>query len=392
MRDDLTLADLLAVLVGASRAVQHSAALEGSRTRVLDIVLDAFDRIESHRCNSPQQPVQAARRDYGAVMLNLERLRALQAVARHGSVVAAAGELHVTPSAISQQLTKLERELGQSLIERHGRGVRLTPAADLLVIRTGEILSLVAKAQAELEDRSCLVSGRLVLGAFATAARDLTTQAVRMLREQHAGLEFAVHELEPPQAIAGLLAGDLDLAVVQEWTNSRLPRPAGLALTPLLDDVVDLAVPVNSPLARVAEVELASLGTLDWIASPTGSLCHDWLRQTLRERGYEPRIVHTAAEVPNQVALVAAGLGLAVVPRLGRLAQPGVVFVPLRPALQREVLLAGRLDAARRPVIRAATAAFEAAARRVEARSVAGGTIDLRVDRRIDPDPVPRPR
>jgi DNA-binding transcriptional LysR family regulator len=325
-------------------------------------------------------------------MLNLERLRALQAVARHGSVVAAAAELHVTPSAISQQLTKLERELGQSLIERHGRGIRLTPAADLLVIRTGEILSLVARAQAELEDRSTVVGGRLVLGAFATAARDLTVQTVRLLRARHPGLELAIHELEPPQAIAGLLAGDLDLAVVQEWTNSRLPRPAGLSLTPLLDDVVDLAVPARSPLADLPAVELANLGTVDWIASPTGSLCHDWLRQTLREGGSEPRIVHTAAEVPNQVALVAAGLGLAVVPRLGRLAQPGVVFVPLLPALHREVLLAGRLDTARRPVIRAATAAFEAAARRVEDSVRATPPIDLRVDLRVDPDPVPRPR
>jgi DNA-binding transcriptional LysR family regulator len=324
-------------------------------------------------------------------MLNLERLRALQAVARHGSVVAAAAELHVTPSAISQQLTKLERELGQALIERHGRGVRLTPAADQLVIRTGEILSLVAKAQAEVEDRSTVVGGRLVLGAFPTAARDLTVHAVRVLRARHPGLELAVHELEPSRAIAGLLAGDLDLAVVQEWTNSRLPRPAGLALTPLLDDVVDLAVPARSPLAELASVELASLGKVDWIASPTGSVCHDWLRQTLREGGDEPRIVHTAAEVPNQVALVAAGLGLAVVPRLGRLAQPGVAFIPLRPALHREVLLAGRLDAARRPVIRAAVAAFEVAAERIGAAPRAGTTIDLRVAR-VDQDQVPRPR
>jgi len=309
-------------------------------------------------------------------------------VARHGSVVAAAAELHVTPSAISQQLAKLERELGQSLIERHGRGIRLTPAAALLAVRAEEILALVARARAELKRRPT-ARRRLVIAAFPAAARELTGRATRILRMRYAGLELAVHEVQSGEAIAGLLAGDIDLAVVQEWTDTPMPRQAAVRLTALFDDVADLAVPAGSRLATLPAVDVAGVGGVDWIAPPTGRGCQDRLRRMLRDGGDGSRIVHTAAEVPTQLALVAAGLGVAVVARTGRPRAPGVVFVPLRPPWQLTVLLAARHDAADRPIIAAATAAFEVAACMVTRR--AEPSIDLRGDLHSDPDPVPHP-
>ena len=115
-------------------------------------------------------------------MLNLDRLRALHAVSAHGSIIAAAERLNVTTSAVSQQLAKLEAETGQTLLERHGRGVKLTDAAAALVLRTHRVLSLLEEAEAELEGVDSAVAGRVTIAAFATAARGLAPQAIAALR------------------------------------------------------------------------------------------------------------------------------------------------------------------------------------------------------------------
>jgi len=182
-----------------------------------------------------------------AYMLSLERLRALHAVASYGSVSAAAEVLEVTTSAISQQIAKLERELGQPLIERNGRGVRLTDAADLLVEHAQKILSLVAGAEAELEANREAVVGQLSLTAFATAARGLAPQALRTLSSQHPQLQVELSEREPDEAIPLVARGDNDLAVAQDWFNSPLSLPGGLMKATVLDDVADVALPTEHP-------------------------------------------------------------------------------------------------------------------------------------------------
>ena len=125
-------------------------------------------------------------------MLNLDRLRALHAVSAHGSINAAAETLNVTTSAVSQQLTKLEAETGQTLLERHGRGVRLTDAASALVLRTQRVLSLLEEAEAELEGADTGVAGRITFAAFATAARGLAPQAIAALRKKYPQLTIRV--------------------------------------------------------------------------------------------------------------------------------------------------------------------------------------------------------
>src|SRR5215510_7191519 len=129
-------------------------------------------------------------------MLNLDRLRALHAVSAHGSIIAAAETLNVTTSAVSQQLAKLEIETGQQLLERHGRGVRLTDAAAVLVTRTQRVLSLLEEAEAELETADHAVAGQVTIAAFATAARGLMPQAIRGLLRDHPRLSITFHEQE----------------------------------------------------------------------------------------------------------------------------------------------------------------------------------------------------
>ena len=295
-------------------------------------------------------------------MLNLDRLRALHAVSAHGSIIAAAETLNVTTSAVSQQLAKLEMETGQTLLERHGRGVRLTDAAAVLVSRTHRVLSLLEEAEAELETNDTAVAGQITIAAFATAARGLAPQVVRALRKKYQQLAITFHEQEPDQSIPHLVRRDVDLIVINDWENAPIALPEGITKAPLLDDVADIALPPGHRLAKARTIKLGDLGGEEWIAWPSGSICHDFLLHTLRKEGREPKIAHTAGEYETQLALVAAGLGCCVLPRLGRGAIPkGVTVVESQPALRRRVSAAWRVHATKRNVIRAAVEEFQLA-------------------------------
>ncbi len=251
-------------------------------------------------------------------MLNLDRLRALHAVSAQGSINAAAETLNVTTSAVSQQLAKLELETGQQLLEKHGRGVRLTNAATQLVARTQRVLSLLEEAEAELEATDDAVAGQITIAAFATAARGLAPQALRDLRTRYPQLAITFHEQEPHESIPRLVRRDVDLIIVNDWHNAPLALPDGVTKAPLFDDVADVALPPGHRLSKAKSVTLRELAGEPWITWQPGTICHDWLLHTLRKEGHEPKIAHTAAEYATQLALVAAGLGCCVLPRLGR--------------------------------------------------------------------------
>ncbi|MGE0359523.1 MAG: LysR family transcriptional regulator [Vicinamibacterales bacterium] len=298
-------------------------------------------------------------------MLNVDRLRALHAVAAHGSILGAADTLHVTTSAVSQQLAKLEREVGRPLLEKAGRGVRLTDSGRLLVAHADRVLSLLEAAEADLDAARDTVSGTLTIAAFATSMRGLAPAALAALRRRHPQLTPVLRELEPVDGVARLLRRDVDLAIAQDWENAPLALPEGVSKAAIIDDVADIALPAGHRLAKSRTVRLDDLAGESWITWLEGSICHDWLLHTLRRRGHEPRVAHTAYEYATQLALVGAGLGAAVIPRLGRGAVPrGVVIVKSEPTLRRQVYAVWRSDAARRSALRAVVEAFQAAARR----------------------------
>src|SRR5688500_10448522 len=299
-------------------------------------------------------------------MLNLDRLRALHAVSAHGSIIAAAETLNVTTSAVSQQLAKLEAETGQTLLERPGRGVRLTDAATALVSRTLRMLSLLEEAEAELDANDAGVAGRVTLAAFAPAARGRAPQAIAALRKKYPQLALTFHEQEPHESIPKLVRRDVDLIVINDWENAPLALPEGLTKAPLFDDIADIALPPGHRFATATHVKLSQVSGEEWIAWPGGSICHDFLLHTLRKSGHEPRITHTAGEYATQLALVAAGLGACILPRLGRgPIPPGVSVVPTDPALRRHVYAAWRTQTTRKSAIRVA----------VEELQLAGETI-----------------
>ncbi|MGW2331867.1 LysR family transcriptional regulator [Streptomyces sp. NPDC001700] len=288
--------------------------------------------------------------------MNLDRLRTLYAVARHGSVSGAAEGLHVTTSAVSQQLSKLERETGQQLLAKNGRGVRLTDAGRLLSDHAARILSQVELAQSDLEAQRGHAVGELLLGAFPTAVRGLFPAALERMRAEHPELRARLQEMEPDESVPAVVRGDIDLAVVLDWYNKPLPVPDGLVKAALLDDLVDVAMPADHPFADRCAVQPEDFVDDEWISWPEGGFCYDWLMVTLRGKGIEPHIRHTAREHQTQLALIAAGLGIGVIPRLGRGPVPeGVRMVPVSPpSMRRHVYAIWRADADRRPSIRAA--------------------------------------
>ncbi|MDT0486729.1 LysR family transcriptional regulator [Streptomyces doebereineriae] len=296
-------------------------------------------------------------------MLNLERLRTLDALARHGSVSGAAEGLHITTSAVSQQMSKLEREVGQQLLAKNGRGVRLTDAGRLLADHAARILSQVELAQSDLEAQRGQVVGDLRIAAFPTAARGLFPAALAGLRSAHPGLRISSSEMEPESSVLAVIRGDYDLAVVLDWYNKPLPMPDGLVKASIVDDTADVAMPATHRHAHRSEVDLEDFADDDWVTWGESEFCHEWLMHTLRSKGIEPRVAHRAEEHPTQIALVGAGLGVCVAPRLGRGPIPeGVRTVPVRQSVSRHIYAVWRADADRRPSIRAAVEALKSAA------------------------------
>lgn len=291
--------------------------------------------------------------------MNLERLRALHALSEYGSVVAAAEALHVTPSAVSQQLAKLEREVGQGLLTRDGRGVRLTDPAHRLADHARRILAAIEEAQADMEEGRGAVYGTLTIAAFATAVRGLAPRLITALEREHPQLVVRVSEQDPSESLPSIAHGTADIAITQDWASNPMVLPKNLVGTALFDDLVDLAVPAGHPLAHHRGAHLHDLADEQWISWREGTTCHEWLVSMLRASGAEPTIAHCVSEHSTQLVLIGAGHGIGIVPRLGRgQVPPEVRILELRPTLARRVCVVRRIGADRRPAVDAALRAL----------------------------------
>ncbi|TDU88313.1 DNA-binding transcriptional LysR family regulator [Kribbella voronezhensis] len=294
-------------------------------------------------------------------MIDLGRLRALHAVAVYGSVGSAADALGYTPSAISQQLAKLERETRTALLEKRGRGIVLTDAAQQLAATAGQVLQLVEEAELTLEEQRGQAIGTLVLAAFPTAARGLLPAVLPTLIDEHPALDVRVSETDPYEAVAAVGRGEIHVAIVHDWHNTPLTLPEDLSRVKLGTDPADILVPASHRLAGKESVRADDLVGERWICQPVGSICHDWLIRTMRKAGVEPEVVYSVAEYQTQLAMLAQGIGIGLLPRLGRgPLPPGVVAVPLQPAPSRRLYAVWRTATTRRPAIAATLAALKA--------------------------------
>jgi DNA-binding transcriptional LysR family regulator len=296
-------------------------------------------------------------------MIDLAALASLRAVDTHGSVVAAADALGFTPSAVSQQVKRLEKQTGVPLLERVGRGVILTDHGRHLVDAGGRLLADLEAVEATLHQRAETVSGQLRLTAFSTAMRGLVAPVVRDLRAAHPDLALSLTEREPWDTVDLVASGQSDLGVVHRWGDVPITIPDHLAATRVARDVADVVVHRDHPLAGRARVTPRDLVEEGWIATPEGTICRQWLTRMYAGTGRLPRIAHTAMEFDSHLALVRAELGIALVPRLGR--QPlgaDLVAVPAHdPEPTRDVIAVHRRSMADSPAVRAVLASLRTA-------------------------------
>jgi DNA-binding transcriptional LysR family regulator len=246
--------------------------------------------------------------------LSLTGLRVLREVAASGSFTAAASSLGYTQSAVSRQVAGLENAAGAQLFERTARGVRLTDAGGALLRRAGTVLAEVDAAQRELDGMSQLASGRLRIGAFPTAVAALLPRTLRAFREGHPEVDASLREGGTSSQIKRLVAGSADVAVISVLPQRQAPGDRRITLEHLIDDPLLLAVGLDHPLARRRTVNLDDLVSESWIAgSPKAD---DSMLGAWQWAEWRPKVALIAKEWTAKLGLVAAGLGVTLVPGL----------------------------------------------------------------------------
>jgi DNA-binding transcriptional LysR family regulator len=260
-------------------------------------------------------------------MMDVRRLRLLRELDNRGTVVATAAALHLTPSAVSQQLSALAKEAGVQLLDPAGRRVRLTPAARVLLRHADEIFAQLARAEADLAAFDEGRVGTVTVAAFSTAITGIVAPALQRLRETHPGLDVTVIDVMAPDCFDMLVGGELDLVV--GFSASR-PHDRRIDQIPILDDPFMVALPRSHRLADLDEVPLAALADDDFIASRPGTPCHEITLAACAAVGFAPHIRHRTDDFVAVFGLIAAGCGIGLVPRLAGLTSTDrVVLRPL---------------------------------------------------------------
>src|SRR3954451_24368421 len=263
-------------------------------------------------------------------MVDLRRLRALRAVADHGTLAAAADALHLTPSAISQQLAALEREIGHGLLEPSGRSVRLTPAAHVLLGHADALFAQLERMEGELAAQDRTPRGEVRIGGFPTAVAGLLAPAARTLRARAPEVALRIVEAETDEAVALLVARDIDLMLGMECSAAPRRDDARFHRQEVRSDILDAVLAADHPLAGRARLDLEELRDEQWVAPPVGWSCDEIFHAGCRTAGFSPRIAHRSGDWQRLMALGASGLGTSLVPRLAQIVTPpGVTIVPL---------------------------------------------------------------
>jgi molybdate transport repressor ModE-like protein len=285
---------------------------------------------------------------YLSVMLDPRRMQLLREVAERGSFSAAARSLHLTQPAVSRAVAKLEREAGTRLLERTSRGIRLTEAGELVVARAAAIAGHLAAVERDLEAVRGLRAGSVRVGAFPHGGASLVVPAAASLAQEHPDVEVAFRDVSSAAGLRLVAAGELDVAVVFRGRGDPPPTD-GLVRTHLLDDPMLVALPASHRLAGKRSIALAELRDERWIHGTQHAVSGLILR-ACRDAGFEPRVVAQTDHAAISHGLVAAGVGVTLVPGLALpTLRPDVVARPVRGGGPVRVVEAVALDERPRP-------------------------------------------
>ncbi len=258
------------------------------------------------------------------------KIRLLKEVARLGTVAATASALHLTPSAVSQQLAGLSREVGVPLLERHGRGVTLTGQARLLLSHADAVQEQLELTRAALSSWSGGSVGEVRIGALATGMGALVGPAIARLRHERPALSIRAVEVDGEDAVAMLDVGDLDVIINSNFLGAPTRHDARYHRIDLLTDVLDAVLPAGHPLADTRGVRLADLAGEVWVGADPRDSCGHVVTGACAAAGFVPDTRHRCKEWDAVAALVSAGAGVALIPRLaGPLRQKNVVICPI---------------------------------------------------------------
>ncbi|QVQ50743.1 LysR family transcriptional regulator [Spiractinospora alimapuensis] len=281
--------------------------------------------------------------------LSLHRLRMLYEFSRCGTVTETATILHYTPSAVSQQLAVLEREVGLELLEQVGRRLRLTEVGRVLATHAGEVLAAERRARIAVEQAQKTLQAELTVGVLATLASSLVPPALARLAERHPGIRVKTREVPPEQMQTAVREGELDLAFVLDYPDAPTAWDASVVSTPICVEQLRLVTPPGA-LDSAEPVDLAEFADFSWVASEANTQFGHALRMVCQRAGFVPHIAHQVDEQATAMAMVAAGLGVTLVADLGLSLRPAAVdIVPLRDPMTRRVLVVRRQATGDRP-------------------------------------------
>lgn len=284
-------------------------------------------------------------------MLNVERLRILAELSRRGTLRAVAEALSFSTSAVSQQLRQLEKDVGVPLVERVGRGLVLTPQGELLAARAHVILAEVERAEADV---------------VASTGEPRGTVTVDDVARHHPGVDVVFRLGEPAETLPALPGAEVDVALVESYPGATLAPVPGVTTLPLLEDPLWLALSPGRLAALDTDQDpVAQLSGAGWAVEPEGTAPHAWLVELCRRRGFDPHPVCVSEDLAVQLAFVASGHAVAVLPGLTLAsAPPEVVTLPLGdPAPSRTVTAAWRENAGNRRAARAVLESLQRVAR-----------------------------
>lgn len=299
--------------------------------------------------------------------MDLGRLRALRELSIRKTMAAVAEALYISPSAVSQQISLLEREMGISLIKRRGRGVSLTPAAQQLVKRADRIFAELESAKADIAELKKTVAGELRVAAFPSVAAAVVPGTIHELLALYPQLNVQFDEMEPEESLAALRSWQTDIAIIDDLNVPSGMLDPNVETIPLMEDVFNVMVSQQHRLAGRPTVTLDDLRKERWAIDTASVTYTKMLTEACRTAGYDPRIVARCKGFEVTIALIREGGEISIIPGIRASHDLEDVWVcRLSPEIRRKISLAFRKGEKRSPALQAFLSVIHTQARRIQ--------------------------